>query len=324
MKNIINDIDTLVIDSISGFCSAHPHLVQCQQSPLFITRTQKAKNKVAIVSGGGSGHEPLHIGSIGIGMLDAVCPGQLLTSPTPDQILAAINSVTNKEGILLIVKNYQGDKMNFEIAKTMADTNIEIAFVNDDAIFTDRSNARGLAGTVIVEKIVGAAAEEKEPLHALKELADDVNNRTRTIGFALTPLTLPLANEPTYELAAHEMEYGVGIHGEKGHKRIPLLSAKELAEKTVNDIIKSLPEDIGKEILLFINGLGGTPSLELYLMYKEVSEYIQSLGYKVVRTLVGNYATSLNMEGCSVTVTIMNEKIQNYWDQEVKTVNFNW
>jgi len=320
MKNIINTTQSFVAESVAGFCLANSTLVTCHNSPLFITRSNIANNKVSIISGGGSGHEPLHLGAIGVGMLDAVCPGELLTSPTPNQILAILSTVDISRGALFIVKNYHGDRMNFKIANDNSDYNIETVLVCDDVFCK-----RGIAGTIIVEKIVGAAAEKGMSLSELKELALNINANTKTIGFALSSLTLPLLKKPMYDLEEGSIEYGVGIHGEKGFQRIEWLPAKKLARKITDDILSVLSsKNNKKEVLLLINGLGSTPLIELYVMYSEVHTYIESCGYKVVRSLVGNYVTSFNTQGCSVTISTMDDVLLNYWDAPVITSHFNW
>jgi len=321
MKNIINNKQSFIEDSVKGFCLANASHIKCHSSPLFVTRRNIAKDKVSIISGGGSGHEPLHLGAVGVGMLDAACPGELLTSPTPDQMCAALSTIDTSNGVLSIVKNYQGDRMNFEVARRISGCPIETIFVNDD-VFCDR----GVAGTVVVEKIVGAAAENGRSLSELKSLALLTNKCTKTVGVALNSLTLPLSKEPMYDLSEDKIEYGVGIHGEKGYRCIDWLPARELAKKITGDILEKLPNpsENNQGVLLFINGLGGTPLIELYLMYKEVHTYLSSIGVNVVRSLVGDYVTSFNTQGCSVTLSVMDDTLLEYWDAPVSTPHFKW
>ncbi len=323
MQNFINSVDGIVADSMKGFCQAHRDLVKLHETPLYVTRSVLSSGKVALLSGGGSGHEPLHAGFVGKGMLDAACPGQLLTSPTPDQIVAAINAIDSGSGVLLIVKNYQGDRMSFELARGMVDGNIDTVLVSDDAVFNDPDRARGVAGTLVVEKIVGAAAERGWGLSDLKSLAEKINQRTKSIGVALAPLTLPMSSEPMYQLPSDKMEYGVGIHGEKGRERIDVLYAHDLVAKMVEQAVAELPAD-GREVLLFVNGLGGTPLMELYILYKEAFTLLESMGYRVLRSLVGNYVTSVSMYGCSITLSVFDEQYLGFWDATVKTPHLSW
>ena len=259
---------------------------------------------MALISGGGSGHEPMHAGLVGPGMLDAACPGQVFTSPTPDQMLAAAQAVDSGAGVLFIVKNYEGDVMNFEMATEMHEGRQATVVINDDVAVEDSTwttGRRGVAGTVIVEKIVGAAAEEKADLDTLQALGRKVNGRTRSMGVALTSCTVPAAGKPTFELGEGEMEMGVGIHGEPGRRRVPLVSADEIAREMLGAITGDLAAPAGSEVLLLVNGFGGTPSMELYLMYDAARRILDGQGLKVARSLVGSYCTSLDMAGCSLT-----------------------
>src|SRR5581483_5176732 len=275
---------------------------------------------VAIVSGGGSGHEPLHAGFVGLGMLDAACPGQVFTSPTPDQMIAAAEAVDGGAGVLFIVKNYEGDVMNFDMAAEMAGREIMKVTTDDDVAVetsTYSTGRRGVAGTMIVEKIVGAAAEEGRPLAALKELGDRVNAQTRSMGVALTSCTVPAAGKPTFTIGDDEMEMGVGIHGEPGRRRVKLASADAIADEMVGAIAGDLP-GTGDAILL-VNGFGGTPLMELYLMYHAARERLEKRGIRVVRSLVGSYVTSLEMAGCSLTVSLADGAALRLWDAPVHT-----
>lgn len=323
MANFVNDIDTIVLDSLKGLCSAHQNIIALHESPTYVIRKQLNNKKVALVSGGGSGHEPLHAGFIGSGMLDAACPGQMLTSPTPDQIAAAITAVDTGNGVLAIVKNYQGDKMNFKLAINSLNSNIETVIVSDDSAFDNREQARGIAGTLVIEKIVGAAAERGKNLTELKTLAEQLNLQTHSIGVGLSALTMPMSDEPMYSLSSNKIEYGIGIHGEKGIKKIDYLPANKLARLMIEDLIKKLNTD-NKNILLFVNGLGGTPLMELYIIYQTAAEQLTSKGFNITRSLVGNYVTSVNVNGCSITISNFDDECTQYWDDSVTTPYLKW
>jgi dihydroxyacetone kinase-like protein len=280
---------------------------------------------VALISGGGSGHEPLHAGFVGHGMLDAACPGQVFTSPTPDQMIAAAEAVDGGTGILFIVKNYEGDVMNFDMAAEMAGRDIATVVTDDDVAVetsTYSTGRRGVAGTMIVEKIVGAAAEEGRSLAGLKTLGDRVNSRTRSMGVALTSCTVPAAGTPTFTLGEDEMEMGVGIHGEPGRRRVKLASADLIADEMVGAIVGDLGET-GDAILL-VNGFGGTPAMELHLMYNAARSRLEKRGIRVRRSLVGSYVTSLEMAGCSLTVSLLDEEAARLWDAPVHTAALRW
>jgi dihydroxyacetone kinase-like protein len=290
-------------------------------------RHAKSGGKVALISGGGSGHEPLHTGFVGSGMLDAACPGHVFTSPTPDQMLAAAEAVDCGGGVLFIVKNYAGDVMNFSLAAEMCGRP-NATILTDDDVATERSDhssgRRGVAGTMIVEKIVGAAAERGETLAALKSLGERVNQGTRSMGVALTPCTVPAVGRPTFELGEAEMEMGVGIHGEAGRRRVPLAGANLIADELVDAIAHDLEVGAGRDVLLLVNGFGGTPSLELYLMYEAAERQLVKRGYRIVRSLVGSYVTSLEMGGCSLTVSVFDDDLASLWDGPVHTAALRW
>jgi len=327
MKKFINNVDSLLEESLEGFAKAHADIVQYSQQPHYLTRKQATKKgKVALISGGGSGHEPLHAGLVGKGMLDAACPGQIFTSPTPDQMLAATEAVENGGGVLFIVKNYAGDVMNFEIAAEMLDCENESVLVCDDVALPKNHSTgrRGVAGTLIVEKIVGAAAEEGADLATCKALGDKVNAATASIGVALSSCTVPALGKPTFDLAENEIEMGVGIHGEHGRETIALSSATEIVEQLNQAIEEDLKPQQGQQVLLHVNGFGATPLLELYLVYDLAAKFWERRGVKVVRSLVGNYTTSLDMAGCSVTLTLLDEEMLKYWDAPVHTANLRW
>lgn len=327
MKKFLNSVDTLLDDSLSGFAHAHADIVKFNDQPHFISRTAVGRpGKVALISGGGSGHEPLHIGFVGTGMLDAACPGQVFTSPTPDQMLAAAQAVNSDGGVLFIVKNYAGDVMNFEIAAEMLDCPSASVLVNDDVSLPKDHVAgrRGVAGTLIVEKIVGAAAEQGADLAACKALGDRVNQTTASMGVALSSCTVPALGKPTFDLAATDMEMGVGIHGERGHQTLPLASATEIVGHLVKAIDEELKPQKGQPVLLHVNGFGATPAMELYLIYQLAAQHWQQRGVSIVRSLVGNYTTSLDMAGCSVTLSLMDEELLKFWDAPVHTAALRW
>jgi dihydroxyacetone kinase-like protein len=327
MKKMINDIESLLEESLNGFAKAHSDIVDFHHQPNFISRNKiKDTGKVALISGGGTGHEPLHAGLVGQGMLDAACPGQIFTSPTPDQMMAAAEAVEVGAGVLFIVKNYAGDVMNFEIAAEMLNCPHETVLIDDDvSLPKDHSvGRRGVAGTLIVEKIVGAAAEQGASLAECKALGDRVNNATASMGVALTSCTVPALGKPTFDLAEDEMEMGVGIHGEQGRETMKLASASDIVEQLSNAIDEDLKPQAGQRILLHINGLGATPSIELYLLYELAEQYWQDKGVEVIRSLVGNYTTSLDMAGASITVTMLDDEMIRLWDAPVHTANLHW
>ena len=328
MKKFINRVDDVLTEALRGFGAAHGNLVTMNYDPTYVTRANATKTgKVALISGGGSGHEPLHAGFVGAGMLDAACPGAVFTSPTPDQMAAAAAAVNSGAGVLFIVKNYEGDVMNFEMATEMLDLPHATVRTNDDVAVensTYTTGRRGVAGTVIVEKIVGAAAEENRPLAALKDLGDKVNSRTRSMGVALTSCTVPAAGKPTFELAADEIEMGVGIHGEPGRRRVKHKSADDIAGEMMTAIVDDLGAKAGGEVLLLVNGYGGTPAMELYLMFDAARRVLDAKGLKIARSLVGNYCTSLEMAGCSLTVTALDAELTRLWDAPVHTAALRW
>lgn len=322
MKKLINDPQMVLSDSLAGFCAAHGDIVALGEGGKFVRRAALTPGKVALISGGGSGHEPLHAGFVGRGMLDAACPGQVFTAPTPDQIVAAAQAVDTGAGVLFIVKNYDGDVMNFDMARELSE--LEVATViTDDDVAVERSTystgRRGVAGTLVVEKILGAAAEEGWNLARLKTLGDRVNGATRSLGVALTSCTVPAAGRPTFELGEDEIEIGVGIHGEPGRRRIKLKQADAIAADMIDAIIGDLGARAKGEALLFVNGFGGTPSMELYLMYRAARILLEKAGVVVVRSLVGNYVTSLEMAGCSLTLAMLDSDLLKLWDAPVHT-----
>jgi len=327
MKKLINAVENVVNESLAGFCAAHSDIVRIGEQAPFVQRRHLKPGKVGLVSGGGSGHEPLHAGFVGYGMLDAACPGQVFTSPTPDLILAAAEAADTGGGVLFIVKNYEGDVMNFDMAREMSGKSIATVITDDDVAVetsTFSTGRRGVAGTLIVEKIIGAAAEEGRDLAALKALGDRVNATTRSIGIALTSCTVPAAGKPTFDIAEDEMEVGVGIHGEPGRRRVKLRPASEIAAEMVNAITTDLVDRARGEAILLLNGFGATPLSELYLMYDAVRRLLEPAGTIVARSLVGNFVTSLDMAGCSVTVAMLDDEMKRLWDVPVHTPALRW
>jgi phosphoenolpyruvate---glycerone phosphotransferase subunit DhaK len=325
VKKLINAVDDVLAESLDGFAAAHADILTLGEERKFIRRNEIKPGKVALISGGGSGHEPLHAGFVGHGMLDAACPGQVFTSPTPDQMIAAAEAVDGGAGLLFIIKNYEGDVMNFDMAAEV--TGGEIArIVTDDDVAVETSTystgRRGVAGTLIVEKVVGAAAEEGRALGDLKALGDRVNVHTCSMGVALSSCTVPAAGKPTFTLGEGEMELGVGIHGEPGRRRVKLASADAIAD----EMIAAIAGDLGEagDAILMVNGFGGTPSMELYLMYNAARSRLEARGFHVRRSLVGSYVTSLEMAGCSLTVSLLDGEIERLWDAPVHTAALRW
>jgi phosphoenolpyruvate---glycerone phosphotransferase subunit DhaK len=327
MKKLINSADTVLEESLDGFAAAHADILVLGAERKFVRRHTLKPGKVALISGGGSGHEPLHAGYVGHGMLDAACPGQVFTSPTPDQMIEAAEAVDTGAGVLFIVKNYEGDVMNFNMAAEMAGREVASVVTNDDVAVeksTYTTGRRGVAGTLIVEKMVGAAAETGLPLASLKMLGDDVNRRTRSMGVALTPCTVPAAGRPNFTLANDEMEMGVGIHGEPGRRRVPLASADAIAAELLEAILKDLAPRQGSEVLLLVNGFGATPLIELYLMVNSAKRFLDAAGITVTRFLSGSYVTSLDMAGVSITVSVLDNQARTLWDAPVRTAALRW
>lgn len=327
MKKFVNNIKDMLEESLSGFQKAHHDLVSLQLAPTYLSRKTKASNKVAVISGGGAGHEPLHAGYIGYGMLDAACPGQVFTSPTPDQMLAAAEAVHAGKGVLFIVKNYAGDVMNFEMAAEMLPYEHATVLTSDDCAVinsTYTEGRRGVAGTVIVEKCVGSIAEAGADLATCKALGDKINAQTASIGVALTSCTVPAAGNPTFSISDTEIEMGVGIHGEPGRKRESMREADAIVNDMVDAIMADLKPEKGSEILLLVNGLGATPLMELYLIYHTAERLLQAHGLIISRSLVGNYTTAIDMSGASITVCVLDEEIKQHWDSPVHTAALRW
>lgn len=331
MKKLINAPQDVVAESLMGVEAAHPDLNVDHQHKIIYRGDAPRRGKVGIISGGGSGHEPLHGGFVGLGMLDAACAGEVFTSPVPDQMLAATKLVDGGAGVLHVVKNYTGDVMNFEMAAELAgaDSGAQVmSVVTDDDVAVQDSTwtagRRGVGITVLLEKIAGAAAEQDRPLEQVAHVARQVNANGRSMGLALTSCTVPSAGKPTFEIGADEMELGVGIHGEPGRQRIPLATAREIAEMLVEPVLADLPFAAGDRVIAFVNGLGGTPLLELYVMYNEVNRILSAHRVQVARSLVGSYITSLDMAGTSVTLLKVDDELLSLWDAPVRTPALRW
>ena len=330
MKKLINQPDHVVDEALAGMLAAHGDLIRIETPNIVVRKDAPRPGKVGVISGGGSGHEPMHGGFVGLGMLDAACPGAVFTSPVPDQMLAATKAVNGGAGVLHIVKNYTGDIMNFEIAAELAGAEgIEVTSVviADDVAVKDSlytAGRRGVGGTVLAEKIVGAAAEAKADLATVTALCQKVQDNVRSMGMALTSCTVPSAGKPTFEIGDDEMEIGVGIHGEPGRRRVKLAPADEIVEMLVNPILDDGLLNRGDTVLAFVNGLGGTPLIELYVVYRKVAEILSGRGIKIGRQLVGNYITSLDMAGTSVTLLKLDDELTRYWDAPVHTPGLRW
>jgi dihydroxyacetone kinase-like protein len=329
VKKLINDPASVLADALDGIAKAHPDQTVDFKNRVIYRATPKEAGKVALISGGGSGHEPLHGGFVGYGMLDAACAGEVFTSPTPDQMLEATRTVDRGAGVLHIVKNYTGDVLNFEMAAELAAANgIEVAsvVVNDDVAVEDSTwtaGRRGVGVTVLLEKIVGAASEEGRDLAAIVALAERVNANGRSMGMALTSCTVPAAGKPTFDLPEDQMEVGVGIHGEPGRSRVAIEPASKIAKRLVTPILEDFHFG-DSPVIVMLNGLGGTPQIELYLMYGEVAKLLEQAGVSVARVLVGNYITSLDMQGCSVTILKADDELLRLWDAPVSTPGIRW
>ena len=331
MKKLINDAADVVSQALLGIEAAHPDLRVDHQHKIIYRGDAPRPGKVGLISGGGSGHEPLHGGFVGLGMLDAACCGEVFTSPVPDQMLAATKAVDGGSGVIHIVKNYTGDVMNFEMAAELAaaDSGVEVVSVvtDDDVAVQDSTwtaGRRGVGVTVLLEKIAGAAAEQGRSLKEVADVAREVNANGRSMGIALTSCTVPANGKPTFDLGEDEMEVGVGIHGEPGRHRVPLAPAREIAAMLLEPVLSDLPFRRGDSVIAFVNGLGGSPLIELYLMYNEVNRILAASGVSVARSLVGPYITSLDMAGCSVTLLRVTDELVQLWDAPVRTPALRW
>ncbi|MFG1695570.1 dihydroxyacetone kinase subunit DhaK [Nonomuraea sp. NPDC049309] len=324
MKKLINTADSVVEDALNGMAAAHPSL-RVRDNVVYRAAGPRP-GKVGLVSGGGSGHEPLHAGFVGYGMLDAACCGEIFTSPVPDPIIEATTAVDGGAGVLHIVKNYTGDVLNFEMAADLVE-GVEVAsvLVDDDVAVQDSlytAGRRGTGATLFVEKIAGAAAEEGRPLQEVAAVATEVNQRSRSFGIALTSCTPPAAGKPIFDLPEGQVELGIGIHGEPGRSRVPLAPARELAGLAMDAIHGDMP--LRGDLLVMVNGMGATPLSELYVVFGEVAAYIKGKGARVARSLVGNYVTSLDMQGFSVTVCLLDDELTRLWDAPVETPGLRW
>jgi dihydroxyacetone kinase-like protein len=328
MKKIINDPETVVRDALRGMQAAHSDLLTVRYDPAVVVRADApVRGKVAIISGGGSGHEPLHGGFVGRGMLDAACPGAVFTSPTPDQVLSAVSASDGGAGALLIVKNYTGDVLNFETAGELAESEVRTVVIDDDVAVKDSlytAGRRGVGGTVLLEKIVGAAAERGDDLAACAALAERVIASVRSMGLALTSCTVPHVGSPSFELADDEMEIGIGIHGEPGRQRVPVGSAAEMVSALLEPVLEDLPFAAGDRVLLFTNSMGGTPLIELYLAHGIAEQLLADRGITVERRLVGPYITSLEMQGMSLSLLRLDDEMIELWDAPVHTPALRW
>ena len=326
MKKLINDPDRVVDEALAGMAAAHPDLIRIEEPNVVVRKDAPRKGKVGVISGGGSGHEPMHGGFVGLGMLDAACPGAVFTSPVPDQMLAATKAVDGGAGVLHIVKNYTGDVMNFEIAAELAGgegTEVRSVVIADDVAVQDSlytAGRRGVGGTVLAEKIVGAAAESGADLATVAALCQRVQDNVRSMGMALTSCTVPAAGKPTFEIGDDEMEIGIGIHGEPGRRREKVASADEIVEMLVGPILDEGIFSGGDQVLAFVNGMGGTPLIELYVVYR----ILRGRGITIARNLVGSYITSLEMAGTSVSLLKLDAELTRYWDAPVRTPALRW
>jgi dihydroxyacetone kinase-like protein len=331
MKKLINGPDAVVQDALRGVEAAHGDRLRVSYDPAYVVRADApVQGKVGLVSGGGSGHEPMHGGFVGPGMLDAACPGEVFTSPTPDQMSEATKAVDGGAGVLHIVKNYTGDVMNFDMAADLGrgeGIEVESVLTNDDVAVEDSlytAGRRGVGVTVLLEKICGGAAEDRRSLADVAELGRRVNNSGRSMGMALTPCITPASGEPSFELGDTEVEIGIGIHGEPGRFREEIGPASQIAERMVTPIVEDLPFSSGDRVLAFVNGMGGTPLIELYVIYAEVAKLLDARGIQIERNLIGNYITSLEMQGCSITLVKLDDEMLRYWDAPVNTPGLRW
>ncbi|MGP7960716.1 dihydroxyacetone kinase subunit DhaK [Sanguibacter sp. A247] len=331
MKKLLNDPAKAVDESVEGFGLAHADLVEIHTDPLYVLRRQRPPHgTVAVVSGGGAGHEPLHAGFVGDGMLDAAVPGAMFTSPTPDQVGAAFVAADQGGGVLAIVKNYTGDVLNFETAAELADADgvtVRTVLVHDDVAVEDSlytAGRRGVGGTLMVEKIAGAAAARGDDLDAVAELAEKASAAVRSMGVALYAPTVPHVGRPSFDLADDEIEIGIGIHGEPGRHRIKAAPADDITKMLLDPVVEDLGLTGGESVLLFVNGMGGTPSSELYVVYRAARRMLEERGITVDRSLVGSYVTSLEMQGCSLTVMRLDDELTSLWDAPVHTPALRW
>jgi dihydroxyacetone kinase-like protein len=330
MKKLINAPDRVVDEALAGMAAAHADLIRVEEPNIIVRKDAPKQGKVGVISGGGSGHEPMHGGFVGMGMLDAACPGAVFTSPVPDQMQAATKAVNGGAGVLHIVKNYTGDIMNFDLAAQLTETEgikVKSVVIADDVAVKDSlytAGRRGVGGTVLAEKIVGAAAEAGADLDKVTALCQKVQDNVRSMGMALTSCTVPAAGKPTFELGEDEMEIGIGIHGEPGRTRMKLAPADQIVEMLMTPILEDLPFKSGDRVLAFVNGMGGTPLIELYVVYNAVNQMLKGRGITIARNLVGSYITSLEMAGCSISLLRLDDEMTRFWDAPVNTPGLRW
>jgi dihydroxyacetone kinase-like protein len=331
VKKLINQVDDVVGEALQGMLVAHPDLIEVNLEPKYVVRKgSPVQGKVALVSGGGSGHEPMHGGFVGMGMLDGACPGEVFTSPTPDQIYECTKRVGGERGVVHIVKNYTGDVLNFEMAAELAQgegVEVQSVVIDDDVAVQDSlytAGRRGVGATVLAEKIAGARAEEGGSLSEVADLVKKVNESARSMGMALTSCTVPAKGSPTFDLADDEMEIGIGIHGEPGRERMKLEPADRIVDRLLEPVLSDLPFKGGDRVLAFVNGMGGTPQIELYIAMRRVGEALSQGGFELTRTLIGSYITSLEMAGLSITLLRLDDDMLRLWDAPVLTPGLRW
>ncbi|WP_300367473.1 dihydroxyacetone kinase subunit DhaK [Brachyspira sp.] len=329
MKKIINNINNIILEELEGMQKAYSNIIKVNYSPIFVTRSDK-KHKVVLISGGGSGHEPLHAGFVGYGMLDAACPGEIFTAPTPDQMEEAVKALNNSKGAVFLVKNYTGDDMNFQMAEDLCKADgidVRSIIIDDDVSVKDSLytiGRRGVGATVFFEKICGASAERGDDINKVLEFANYCKENARSIGMALTSCTVPAAGKPTFSISDNEIEMGIGIHGEPGRERMSMKTSYEIAEIMMEAICSDIPYKSGDEVICMVNGMGATPLMELYVLYNDVMKIAEKKGIKVVRNLVGNYVTSIDMAGASISLMKVNDNIIKLWDYPVHTAALRW
>jgi dihydroxyacetone kinase-like protein len=330
MKKLINSPDRVVDEALAGMAAAHADIIRVIEPNVIVRKDAPKKGKVGVISGGGSGHEPMHGGFVGMGMLDAACAGAVFTSPVPDQMQVATRAVNGGVGVLHIVKNYTGDVMNFDMAAQLTESEgitVKAVVMADDVAVKDSlytAGRRGVGGTVLAEKIVGAAAESGANLDKVAALCQKVQDNVRSMGMALTSCTVPAAGKPTFELGEDEMEIGIGIHGEPGRTRMKIAPADQVAEMLLTPILEDLPFRSGDRVLAFVNGMGGTPLIELYVVYNAVNQILKGKGITIARNLVGSYITSLEMAGCSISLLRLDDEMTRFWDAPVHTPGLRW
>ena len=329
MKKILNNIDDVIVEELQGMQKAYNNLIKVNYDPIFVTRANNT-DKVALVSGGGSGHEPLHAGFVGYGMLDAACPGAIFTSPTPDQMEEATKQLNNKKGVVFLVKNYTGDVMNFQMAEDLCKAegiDVRSIVIDDDVSVKDSlytTGRRGVGATVFFEKICGASAERGDSIDKVLEYANFCKENARSMGMALTSCTVPAVGKPTFDISDEEIEMGIGIHGEPGRERIKIITSAKIAKTMMEAICSDIPYKNGDDVICMVNGMGATPLMELYTLYNDVAKIAEKKGLKIVRNLVGNYVTSIDMAGASISLMKVNDDIIKLWDYPVHTAALRW